>query len=423
MATAAPAIDILLTPISEERPAGDDITLAPEWMAIKEARRPDKLTERENADWPLIQQLLSDALTHKSKDLLLAVWLTEANVKVAGFAGLRESARLLYGLITQYWDKGLYPEADGGDLQFRAKPLEWLNGDNLPRAVRQIPLTARTDGSRDYSYLDYRQSRQIGWEKDIRDSLGDIDPEKEARRRAALERGGVSAEAFEEAIKSTRRAGLEVIRADLEAAWEEFHRLDQAIEEKFGAEAPGTSDAKEAFEDCRRLLEDFLRRKRQEEPDSAPANEAHPSGTPRTNSAFAPAAWDASGIPEGGGSWAKAEELVRNGQIQEGLAEMTLLAAQQYGRARFQQRLRLAEICLGIDRRRLGIAILEELTKVIDELKLDQWESSEMLGRVWGRLYQCYKSEEPGSELTARAAMLFDRLCRLDPWQALRWDA
>jgi type VI secretion system protein ImpA len=392
-------------------------------MAIKQARRPDPVAGRDNADWTLIQQLLRDALTRKSKDLLLAVWLTEANVKVAGFPGLRESAHLLYGLITQYWDKGLYPEADGGDLQFRAKPLEWLSGDNLPRAIRQIPLTSRADGGRDYSYLDYRQSRQIGWEKDIRNSLGDIDSDKEARRRAALERGGVSAEAFEEAIYSTRRAGFETIRADLEAAWNEFLQLDQAIEQKFGGDAPGTSDTKEAFEDCRRLLEDFLRRKRQEEPDPAAADAKQSSESPRAGSALAPATWDASGILDGGGSWSKAEELVRNGQIQEGLAEMTLLAAQQYGRARFQQRLRLAEICLCIDRRRLGIAILEELTKIIDELKLDQWESPELLGRVWGRLYQCYQSEELGSELAGRAAMLFDRLCRLDPWQALRWDA
>jgi type VI secretion system protein ImpA len=392
-------------------------------MAIKEARRPDKLLERENADWPLIQQLLSDALIHKSKDLLLAVWLTEANVKVAGFAGLRDSAGLLYGLITQYWDKGLYPEADDGDLQFRAKPLEWLSGDNLPRVIRQIPLTARTDGGGDYSYLDYRQSRQIGWEKDIRDSLGDIDQEKEARRRAALERGGISAEAFEEAVNSTKRAGFEVLRGDLEAAWVEFRQLDEAIEEKFGPDAPGTGEAKEAFEDCRRLLEDFLKRKRQEEPELTPGDTARAAVSPRANLIFAPAGFDGSGIPDGAGSWAKAEELVRTGQIQEGLAEMTLLAAQQYGRARFQQRLRLAEICLGIDRRRLGVAILEELTKIIDELKLDQWESPELLGRVWGRLYQCYKSEEPGSELAGRAAMLFDRLCRLDPWQALRWDA
>ena len=30
--------------------------------------------------------------------------------------------------------------------------------------------------------------------------------------------------------------------------------------------------------------------------------------------------------------------------------------------------------------------------------------------------------DEDGSDRAVRAAALFDRLCRLDPWQALRWD-
>jgi type VI secretion system protein ImpA len=98
---------------------------------------------------------------------------------------------------------------------------------------------------------------------------------------------------------------------------------------------------------------------------------------------------------------------------------MTRQSAQEYGRVRFQHRLRLAEICLSINRQRLGIMILEELAKQIDDLKLEVWESPELLGRVWGRLYKSYKSEDAGSE---RAAILFDRLCRIDPWQALRWD-
>src|SRR5213076_249264 len=88
-----------------------------------------------------------------------------------------------------------------------------------------------------------------------------------------------------------------------------------------------------------------------------------------------------------GGSWARAEELIREGKLNEGLAEMTRQAAQEYGRVRFQHRLRLAEICLSTNRQRLAIAILEELAKQIDDLKLDAWESPELLGRVWGRLY------------------------------------
>jgi len=423
MATPAPILENLLAPISEEHPAGEDITLASEWLAINEARRKDKLTGRQNSDWPLIQQLLTQALAQKSKDLRLAVWLTEANMKLDGFAGLRDSVQLLRGLIENFWDSGLYPEIEAGDLQFRAMPLDWLSGDNLPRVLREIPLTSRTDGARDYSYLDYRQSRDIGSEKDTRNSMGDIDTAKEEKRRAALAAGGVSAEMFDEAVKATRRARMEALRADFDAAAEEFQKLDRILDEKFQADAPGTSEAKDAFEDCRRLLDDLLKRKRLDEPDPVEAGKSDGSAgqSPALNQGFLLPMYGSDGA-DVGGSWGKAEELVRQGNIQEGLAEMTRLASQQYGRAHFQHRLRLAEICLAINRKRLGIAILEELAKSIDELHLEKWEAPEMLGRIWGRLYQVYRDAEPGSEQAARGAAFFDRLCRLDPWQAFRWD-
>ena len=425
MATAAPNLENLLAPISADHPAGEDITLAPEWQAINESRRRDKVLGRQNADWPLIQQLLSEALAHKSKDLRLAVWLTEANVKLHGFAGLRVSLQLLRGLIANYWDSGLYPEIEGGDLQFRAMPLDYFGGDNLPSDLRQVPLTARADGGRDYSYLDYRQSRDvIGWEKDIRNSLGDIDPAKEEKRKVALAAGGVSAEMFEEAAKASRRARLEATRADFDGAWDELKQLDRTLDEKFQPDVPGTSYTKEAFEDCRRVLDDLLKRKRQEEPDTASAAEPSAPGlrpAPPSQLFTLPAPF-VSDEADIGGSWAQAEELVRQGKVPEGLAEMTRLASQQYGRLNFQHRLRLAEICLAKDRKRLAIAILEDLAKSIDELHLEKWEAPEMLGRVWGRLYRCYKEAEPDSEQSKRAVAFFDRLRTLDPWQAMRWD-
>ncbi len=425
MATLVPILEDLLAPISEEHPAGEDITSAPEWQPINEARRRDKVLGRQNADWPLIQQLLSQALAHKSKDLRLAVWLAEASLKLLGFAGLRDSLRLIRGLIETYWDLGLYPEIEGGDLQFRAMPLDCFGEDNLPSGIRLIPLTARSDGGRDYSYLDYRQSRTIGWEKDVRNALGDIDPAKEEKRKSALEAGGVSAEMFDVAVGLTRRASVETLRKDFDGAWEELQQLEQTLEEKFKTDVPGTSDTRDAFEDCRRLFDDLLKRKRQDEPDPALPIDSDTPGTSSSTPAgplFQLATPFASDGDDIGGSWAQAEEQVRRGNVQQGIAEMTRLASQQYGRVNFKHRLRLAEICLAIDRKRLAIAILEDLAKSIDELHLEKWEAPELLGRVWGQLLRCYKEAEPGSERSTRAAALFDRLCKLDPWQAFRWD-
>ena len=424
MASAALPVEELLAKVSDDQPAGEDISIAPDWVAINEARRKDPLHGRENCDWPLIYQLVSAAL-HKSKDLRLAVWLTEAAMKLHGFTGLRDGAKLIRGLVETYWDTGLYPEVEAGDLQFRAMPLEWFSGDdNLPFSIYQVPLTARNDGGPNYSYSAYRQSKAIGFEKDTRNSMGDVDEAKDQLRRSRLAAGGISGEMFEEAAKATRRAPMEAIYVQWEEAAKEFEDLDRVLGERFGADAPPTSDAKEAIEDCRRVLNDLLKRKRQEEPDPVAKKEGEdgpPGEAQKRTAVLGFGGFDS--LQDGeGGSWAKAEELVRQGDVAGGLAEMARLAAQQYGRANFQRRLRLAEICLQTGRARLGIAILEELAKVVDEHHLENWESSSLVGRVWGRLYHSYKAAEPDSEQAARGKNLFDRLCRLDPWQALGWD-
>ena len=424
MATAAPATSDCLAPISQEHPAGEDISLAPEWQAIDQARRPDKLLGRQNVDWGAIRELVTGALTHKSKDLRLAVWFLEASVKLDGFSGLRDGAGVLRGLLNGFWDSGLHPDAEGGDTQYRGTALQWLGGDNLPRVIREIPLTARTDEGRDCSYIDYRQSQNVGWEKDTRNSNGDADEKKVARRNALLAAGGVSAEMFEESVRATRRAAVEAIAAEAESAWDEFLALDKTIDEKFKikTDAPGTSEAKEAIEDCRRLLQSLVNRKRQEEPDpSQKVDSSAPGASPSGAPSIIPGSVG-SDEADGAGTWREAEDMVRQGKVREGLAQMTQLAAREYGRAHFQHRLRLAEICLSIKRERLAIAILEELAKTIDERHLESWESPELLGRVWGRLYRCYKAAAADSEQAGRAGVLFDKLCRLDPWQALRWD-
>ena len=83
MPTPVLPIDELLAPISDEKPAGEDISLAPEWQTINEARRADKLTGRQNTDWPMLFEVLKECLVQRAKDLRLAMWLTEASVRCA----------------------------------------------------------------------------------------------------------------------------------------------------------------------------------------------------------------------------------------------------------------------------------------------------------------------------------------------------
>ena len=70
-------------------------------------------------------------------------------------------------------------------------------------------------------------------------------------------------------------------------------------------------------------------------------------------------------------------------------------------------------------RERLARSILEELAEQIDKFQLDFWETSDLIGSVWIKLYTMYKRGEGGPQDAERAGKLYGRLCRLDPWQAL----
>src|SRR5881296_2630003 len=102
MPSVQPYSDNLLDPISDEQPAGVDLRWSPEWDRIREARRSDdgldsgKWAKREqkSADWRLARELAASLLRDRSKDLQLALWLTEANLHLDGFAGLRDGLRI-----------------------------------------------------------------------------------------------------------------------------------------------------------------------------------------------------------------------------------------------------------------------------------------------------------------------------------------
>ena len=75
----------LLNPIDGPNPSGVNLRYDPVYDKIKEARReedhpPPGMTERDRkvADNSLVIKLTKEVLANKTKDLQLAVWLTEA---------------------------------------------------------------------------------------------------------------------------------------------------------------------------------------------------------------------------------------------------------------------------------------------------------------------------------------------------------
>jgi type VI secretion system protein ImpA len=428
MPTAPLLSEDLLDPISAEQPAGVDLRWTPEWDRIKEARRSDDALEsgkwvkkeRKSANWPLVKELAESILRQKSKDLQIALWLLEANLKLYGFAGLRDSLRLTRELLVRYWENGLYPPIEDSP-EDRAGPLQWLN-DRLVDSIIAVPITTRTDQGVDYSLIDLRDARIVGSEASWRGSDGEVDAKKKKDYETRLAEGHISGEMFERAVKESRRAPYEELSSDFNGANEEFQLLSKLVDEKFGEDAPKLSDCRAAFRELKEEIASILERKRKEEPEMNPQpatpGTPAPSGAPSSPDPMVvrfPVTLSGS-QSVAGGSWQRAETLIRSGQVDDGLAEMTRLAAQESGRDRFHRKLLLAEVCLASKRDRLARSILEELADQIDKLQLEHWESSELIACVWRRLYGLYRQQESDSD---RANKLYERLCKLDPWQAL----
>lgn len=421
--------DDLLDPISADRPAGVDLRWTPEWDRIKEARRsddgldPGKWAKKDYkvADWRLVQELTLTSLQERSKDLQLAMWLTEANIKLHGLRGLRDGLRLIRELVSRYWDKGLYPPLEDGP-EDRAGPFEWLN-EKLVDSILAIPVTARGDQGQDYSLIDLKDARLVGSEAGWKTEDGIVDDKKKKAYDAAVAQGRVSMDMFAHAIRETKRSEYEQLNSIFQQALDEFTALEKVNEEKFGDEAPNLAACRSALREMQQEIAGILDKIPVPFSDSKVAKDRPIEQGQRGDPVvvrFPLSIPPSQGQAPLGSSWNDAEMLIQSGQVDQGLAEMTRLAANETsGRNRFQRKLVLAQVCTASKRERLARMILEELSEQIDKFQLESWETSDLIGSVWIKLYQMYKRGEGGTVDADRAEKLYERLCRLDPWQAL----
>jgi len=116
-------------------------------------------------------------------------------------------------------------------------------------------------------------------------------------------------------------------------------------------------------------------------------------------------------------TFAMALERARAGRTNEAIELMAQdIVLQSSGRARFQRKLQLAQICMCAGHEALALPILEELAGEIDAHRLESWEASDRMAQVLVQLLRC--QEKTGTDADARQK-LFARICRLDPVQAL----
>jgi type VI secretion system protein ImpA len=409
MATRVYLSEELLGAILPEQPAGRDLRFEPIFSEILEARREDDVGGK-SPQWAVVADRSLEALQF-SKDIRLCCFVTEAAVFLDGFAGLRDCLRLTREVLVRFWDHGLLPLAEDGDLDYRSGALAWFN-DRMPDAIQRIPITVREDKGEDYTFSRYLQAQRIGTHDGIQRMTG----EKREAVSGLLRQGWITLDAFDAAIRGTKRAAFEVIYQSFDEASQQFVLFERTIDEKLGAAAPGFSEVRTLFENMRLLMDSTVEKKREEEPMLSGQAPDRALEQPRPETAMQ-GFWTAGMPDEASGSWQQAEALVRTGKVDKGLQKMATLAANETsGRGRFLRKLMLVDVCRNAGREKLARTILEELNSQIVDYKLDHWESSALVGAVWSRLYRLYKRSDSSSE-QEQAAKLYNQLCRLDPWQ------
>jgi type VI secretion system protein ImpA len=241
----------LLDPISETSPCGDDLLLSTDFDAIQQARRFDDpsldqgewVTDIKEADWPFVITHCTTLLSTRTKDLRLAVWLTEALAIRDGLAGLTAGYRVLTGLVERYWEQ-IHPLADGDDAEYRLANVGWLAGRSA-ELLRVVPLT---QSGMAFSALDWEVATNAAQAaKRDPDHADDI-----LRGKPSIEQIDASKRATAVAFYSTL---LDQLRA-FEAA---MNALDTQLDQRAGDSAPSFRRTRDTYDTVYRLAERFAR--------------------------------------------------------------------------------------------------------------------------------------------------------------------
>ncbi|MBL0700374.1 MAG: type VI secretion system protein TssA [Desulfosarcina sp.] len=453
-------IDPVLTPISENKPAGEDLRYDAVFDQLKEARRSDDLLEQgdwvtdvKQADWNKVISIAVEALSQRTKDLQIAAWLTEGLIQTDGFKGLITGLKIITAFLTNFWDH-LYPLIEDDDLDYRAGPLEFIN-NRLSVAIQGIPITDK-NVTAGYSWFKWHESRQVGYEADMRNKYGDVDDSKKKSRDQLIAEGKLTAENFDAAVAGSSKSFYQDLAKNLLESVEVFKQLDEIVDKKFGSHAPRLAELKKAIEDCNQIINKIFQEKKIKEPDIDPepdlesasdsgpesgsqTEETHASNTDINNNTKVEELFvnqqdkiltmaaiplpayrhSDSGVQEKS-VWKKAGDILKASGINKSL-DLLLSAYCSAPSVREKNRylLCMAKICLKAERPDLARPIVEKLSATIEELQLERWESPIWIGEVLDALYQCLTSGEPTNDDIGRANQLFQRLCSIDITKAI----
>jgi type VI secretion system protein ImpA len=206
--------------------------------ARAEARDAERRADGDTADsgaspqqWRTVRDLSIRILRERAKDLEVAAWLTEALVREGGLAGLTGGARVISGLVGEFWDSGLFPTPDEDGLTTLVMPISGLSGvtgeGTLAQAIRKQAMFTRGDGS-DLTFWEYFQAEEV-------EKIGDA-----PRKKARLETGVMPFATVETEAKAAGAGHFAQLRNEVDEAILAWTQMTAVLDEKAGSDAPST---------------------------------------------------------------------------------------------------------------------------------------------------------------------------------------
>lgn len=231
-----PNLALLLEPISTNDPCGESLRYSEIYDQIREARREDDdnlpqgiwKTEIKKADWDQVDRLCQEALKHRTKDLHIAAWLTEAWLHLEGIGGLARGLELILGLTQNFW-KTIHPQMNNAAYELRLVPYEWMN-TRLSEDCQYVFISVPSDRTSLPSRLiDFNEAQRFEF-------LGKKNPSQETQ--PSSESPKVSLKKISLSIEQTPTAFYRYVEESCTRSLKLMIELEEALRLALGGEAP-----------------------------------------------------------------------------------------------------------------------------------------------------------------------------------------
>lgn len=274
-------LDDFLHPIAGDLPAGEDLRYSGLFDRLSELRREDDLqapqgiweSQTKLADWGEVITIASDALKTQTKDLQVAVWLTEALLMKEQLPGLAAGLELLEALCRQFWSD-LHPIIDEtGDLDGRLSPIYWIDA-KLGQRLMTLPLTqaAAIEDTAGYSWQTWLTAQRL-------EALHSAQPRDFEQ---AVARGEITVVKFMASARGSPDRFYQKLRDDLGQCLANCQRLVATLDELCGTQAPSMRNFQGLLEGMAALVDRILTERGLGHRPKAPASVPTEKSTTRT---------------------------------------------------------------------------------------------------------------------------------------------